>query len=177
MLLLLLLSIVIIRNGWIYLVLDTIGFSILLFFLSITWFKKIWVLWRPINEDDPNVIDLPKNSILRYLFNTSKSIMSNAVARMCIYFLSICVLTLSALIHLVSYLLIALRLAYNTHTHVRVCCVHMLMLVGKCLLYNNVCKKLNELFLWFRSNAIWMKRTLIIAIQMLWSHQMIIHPA
>lgn len=82
--------------------LNAIGFGILLFFLAITWFKKIWILLRPINEDDPNLIELPNNRFLRYLFNTSKSVMSNAIARMLIYFVSICVLTLSALIHLVS---------------------------------------------------------------------------
>lgn len=56
---------------------------------------------RPINEDDPNLIELPTNRFLRYLFNTSKSVMSNAVARTLIYFVSVCVLTLSALVHLV----------------------------------------------------------------------------
>lgn len=88
-------------DGWSYWMLNAIGFLILLFFLSITWFKKIWILLRPINEDDPNLIELPTNPFLRYLFNTSKSVMSNAVARMLIYFVSVCVLTLSALIHLV----------------------------------------------------------------------------
>lgn len=81
--------------------LNAIGFLILLFFLSITWFKKMWILLTPINEDDPNLIELPANPFLKYLFNTSKSVMSNAVARMLIYFVAVCVLTLSALIHLV----------------------------------------------------------------------------
>lgn len=89
-------------DGWSYWALNAIGFIILLFFLSITWFKKIWILLRPINEDDPNLIELPTNPFLRYLFNASKSVMSNAVVRMLIYFVSVCALTLSALIHLVS---------------------------------------------------------------------------
>lgn len=62
----------------------------------------MWILLTPINEDDPNLIELPANPFLKYLFNTSKSVMSNAVARMLIYFVAVCVLTLSALIHLVS---------------------------------------------------------------------------
>lgn len=89
-------------NGWSYWILNAIGLLILLFFLSITWFKKMWILLTPINEDDPNLIELPANPFLKYLFNTSKSVMSNAVARMLIYFVAVCVLTLSALIHLVS---------------------------------------------------------------------------
>lgn len=89
------------RNGWSYWLLNAIGFLILLFFLSITWFKKLWILLMPINEDDPNLIELPTHRFLKYLFNTSKSVMSNAVARMLIYFVAVCVLTLSALIHLV----------------------------------------------------------------------------
>lgn len=89
-------------DGWSYWALNAIGFIILLFFLSITWFKKIWILLRPINEDDPNLIELPTNPFLRYLFNASKSVMSNAVVRMLIYFVSVCALTVSALIHLVS---------------------------------------------------------------------------
>lgn len=88
-------------DGWSYWVLNATSFSVLLFFLSITWFKKIWILLRPINGDDPNLIELPTNPFLRYLSNTSKSVMNNAVARMLIYFVSVCVLTLSALIHLV----------------------------------------------------------------------------
>lgn len=81
--------------------LNVIGFGILIFFLAVTWFKKMWILLRPINEDDPNLIDLPNNKFLRFLFNTSKSIMSNAIARMLIYFVSICVLILISLVHLV----------------------------------------------------------------------------
>ncbi|XP_055322091.1 adenylyl cyclase X E-like isoform X2 [Sitodiplosis mosellana] len=88
-------------DGWSYWMLNAVAFLVLLFFLAITWFKKIWILLRPINEDDPNLIELPTNPFLRYLFNTSKSVMSNAVARMLIYFVSVCVLTLSALIHLI----------------------------------------------------------------------------
>lgn len=61
----------------------------------------MWILLTPINEDDPNLIELPANPFLKYLFNTSKNLMSNAVARMLIYFVAVCVLILSALIHLV----------------------------------------------------------------------------
>lgn len=88
-------------DGVWYWVLNALAFLVLVFFLAITWFKKMWILFRPINEDDPNLIELPNNPFLRYLFNTSKSVMTNAVARMLIYFVSVCVLTLSALIHLV----------------------------------------------------------------------------
>lgn len=77
------------------------GFVILLLFLVITWFKKMWILLTPINEDDPNLIELPANPVLKYLFNTSKNLMSNVVARMLIYSVAVCVLILSALIHLV----------------------------------------------------------------------------
>lgn len=89
------------RNGLRYWIFNAIGFLVFFFFLMITWFKKLWILLRPINEDDPNLVVLPSNKILRYLFSTSKSIMSNVLARMLIYIVSICVLTLSALIHLV----------------------------------------------------------------------------
>lgn len=146
---------------------DTIGISILLFFLSITWFKKIWILWRPINEDDPNVIDLPKNLILRYLFNTSKTVMSNAVARTCIYFLSICVLTLSALIHLVSCVYwVCMRKCVSFRD------IHTIITLKNFMRYNNnsnnnICKweGMNELYvLVYRLNVIWTMTMLMITI-------------
>lgn len=89
-------------NGWLYWLVNAIGLLILLFFLTITWFKKLWILFQPINEDDPNVITLPEHRFFRYLFNVSNRIIQNAPARIIIYFISICVLVLSALIHLVN---------------------------------------------------------------------------
>lgn len=73
----------------------------LIAFIPITWFKKLWILSSPINEDEPNRITPPQTAFNNYLFNTSRSIMSNGVARIAIYIVSICMLTMSALVHLV----------------------------------------------------------------------------
>lgn len=97
-------------NGWLYWLLNAIVFLILLFFLMITWFKKLWIIFSPINEEEPNRIDAPHFRLFKCLFFTSKSVMRSAAARVLIYFVSICVLTLSALIHLVRILMFRLTL-------------------------------------------------------------------
>lgn len=74
---------------------------VLFLIVAITWFKKLWVLWSPINEDEPSRIDLPEHWLLRFLFNASKAIIRSAITRFAIYLLCVSVLTLSALIHLV----------------------------------------------------------------------------
>lgn len=89
------------RNGVLYWIVNTVALIILIVFIPITWFKKLWILFSPINEDEPNRITPPKSKFCRYLYDTSKSIMSNGVARIIIYITSILMLTLSALIHLV----------------------------------------------------------------------------
>lgn len=89
------------RNGTTYWLLNAIAFLVLFLILSITWFKKLWVLLSPINEEEPSRIDLPENPVLRILFKASKAIIRSAITRYAIYLLCICVLTLSALIHLV----------------------------------------------------------------------------
>lgn len=89
------------RNGILYWIVNTVALVMLIAFIPITWFKKIWILFSPINEDEPNRITPPVTAIGNYLYNTSKSIMSNGVARIAIYIISICMLTMSAMIHLV----------------------------------------------------------------------------
>lgn len=88
-------------DGTIYWTLNGIVFLVLFIILAIIWFKKLWVLLSPVNEDEPRRIDLPQNQLLRLLFKMSKAMVCSAFTRFVIYFMCVCVLISSALIHLV----------------------------------------------------------------------------
>lgn len=72
----------------------------LLIFLPITWFKKLWVVFMPVNEDNSNLVNPPKSFLSLYLFNTSRNIMQNALARTLIYLATVSMLMICSLVHL-----------------------------------------------------------------------------
>lgn len=90
------------RTGLIYWILNGITAIVLISFIPITWFKKLWILFIPINEDNLDVIEQPENKFYNYLYNKSRNVMISATSRMIIYLLTITLITACALIHLVS---------------------------------------------------------------------------
>lgn len=89
------------RDGRMYWLMNGLACFVLLFILALTWFKKVWILMSPINEDEPCRIELPENRILRIWFRMSNAIIRSALTRFIIYVVCISILILSALIHLV----------------------------------------------------------------------------
>lgn len=88
------------RDNWKYWLFTLATGTMLLLIVAIVWFMKIWIIWSPINEEDPNRIVLPKSRTLRFLYRVSKNIMRNAIVRLALYILTVGALVSSALIHL-----------------------------------------------------------------------------
>lgn len=88
------------RSGWIYWSFIILSAIVLLTFIPITWFKKLWVLFMPVNEENSNLVNPPKSNVLLCLFNISRNIMQNAIARTCIYLATISLLMVCSLVHL-----------------------------------------------------------------------------
>lgn len=61
----------------------------------------MWIVFNHATEEDPNTVNPPKNKCLKYLYNTSRDIMRNAIARFTIYLIMVTLLTACSLIHLV----------------------------------------------------------------------------
>lgn len=89
------------RVGDIYWLLNGVTAIVLLLFIPITWFKKLWVVFNHSTEEDPNTVNPPKNRFLKYLYDISREIMRNAVVRFGIYLTMVSLLTACSLIHLV----------------------------------------------------------------------------
>lgn len=88
------------RSGWIFWSFIMLSAIVLLVFFPITWFKKLWVVFMPVNEESSNLVNPPKSSVLLCLFNISRNIMQNAIARTCIYLATISLLMICSLVHL-----------------------------------------------------------------------------
>lgn len=84
-----------------YWILNGSTFLVLFAILVIVWFQKLWIIFGPVDDDDPSQIKRPASIWLRKLFKLSGTVMQSALARLFIYISSVILLVVSALIHLV----------------------------------------------------------------------------
>lgn len=89
-------------GGLIFWLIHGLTATILVCIIPITWFKKLWIIFKSAYEDDPEMVDMPSNRYLRYFYRTSRNIITNAVARTIIYLATILFLTTCSLALLVS---------------------------------------------------------------------------
>lgn len=88
------------RSGWIFWSFIVLSAVVLITFIPITWFKKLWVVFMPANDDNSMLVNPPKSIIPLCLFNISRNIMKNAIARTCMYLVTISLLMVCSLVHL-----------------------------------------------------------------------------
>ncbi|XP_035790946.1 adenylyl cyclase X E-like [Anopheles albimanus] len=79
------------------------GFSgvLLLAFIPITWFKKVWDVYTPYSIDDLLRVRKPQSKIMRLLYDFSNDIMSNFIIRTVIYLITIALLVVCSLMYLI----------------------------------------------------------------------------
>ncbi|KFB36670.1 AGAP007631-PA-like protein [Anopheles sinensis] len=79
------------------------GFSgaLLLAFIPITWFKKVWDVYTPYSIDDLLRVRKPQSKVMRVFYDFSNDIMSNFIIRTVIYLITIALLVVCSLMYLI----------------------------------------------------------------------------
>uniref|UniRef100_A0A182JM26 adenylate cyclase n=1 Tax=Anopheles atroparvus TaxID=41427 RepID=A0A182JM26_ANOAO len=79
------------------------GFSgaLLLAFIPITWFKKVWDVYTPYSIDDLLRVRKPQSKVMRIFYDFSNDIMSNYIIRTVIYIITITLLVVCSLMYLI----------------------------------------------------------------------------
>lgn len=83
---------------WIIHGLSAIVFVVL---LPITWFNKLWLIFRSMEDEEPEAVRQPKNSIIKWLFLLSRNIIHNAMVRIAIYLTVVFLLSMNSIVCLV----------------------------------------------------------------------------
>ncbi|XP_055538155.1 adenylyl cyclase X E [Wyeomyia smithii] len=75
--------------------------AVLLTFIPITWFKKLWDVYTPYSSEDLLRVRKPQSAILKRLYEFSNGIMENFPLRTIIYLITIIILAACSLIYLI----------------------------------------------------------------------------
>ncbi|XP_055382596.1 adenylyl cyclase X E [Condylostylus longicornis] len=83
-------------------ILDGVLFCVLLLFLPLTWYKKLWIVFSKAPDDETDEPLEPKNIFSKFFYKISDKLMRNFFGRFVIYLLTVgilCVVSLIPLIH------------------------------------------------------------------------------
>uniref|UniRef100_A0A1S4GVP2 adenylate cyclase n=1 Tax=Anopheles gambiae TaxID=7165 RepID=A0A1S4GVP2_ANOGA len=88
-------------SGIYFWLLNGLSGALLLAFIPITWFKKVWDVYTPYSIDDLLRVRKPQSRVMRIFYDFSNDIMSNFVIRTVIYLITIALLVVCSLMYLI----------------------------------------------------------------------------
>lgn len=89
------------RTGNLFYWCTALSTLLMIAFVILVWFKKLWDYFRPTQDADFSMTTPPDNRFLKWLYDFSFDIMSHAVWRMAIYVMVVIILVAVSLLHLV----------------------------------------------------------------------------
>ncbi|XP_035911813.1 adenylate cyclase type 2 [Anopheles stephensi] len=88
-------------SGMYFWLLNGLSGALLLAFIPITWFKKVWDVYTPYSIDDLLRVRKPQSRLMRIFYDFSNDIMSNYVIRTVIYLITIALLVVCSMMYLI----------------------------------------------------------------------------